>query len=279
MPVTNAAGITVPAITWYGEADSCRLPELRVCAEPVFRNASFCSWRFCTAVGSAGCAVAGASAPASASNGCALRASATGALSRLRADRTATRRTKEHAPSAPLPRPPGAPRARDRRHGRAPPPVAATGRWPAQVARQRLSQLRHRRRRRPPRRRSPWAAGPGSRPWRCGRRCTARRPGCASRRCGCGDHSVAPSTTAASVPAITASIRRLSGPPGAAKRATPSPRDRPWAERQPRSLLPTATRCTRHAIGTHSIPDHLARGPLARRPRRNSAAPNSRSTM
>ena len=42
IPVTSAAGMIVPAITWYGEAGNCKLPGLRVAASPAFAaNASF----------------------------------------------------------------------------------------------------------------------------------------------------------------------------------------------------------------------------------------------
>src|SRR3990167_2039257 len=53
MPVTKAPAITVPAMTWYGEAGSCRDPELRVSVEPDFWKASFWSCRFCAVVASA----------------------------------------------------------------------------------------------------------------------------------------------------------------------------------------------------------------------------------
>jgi hypothetical protein len=70
MPVTSAAGMMVPAITWYGEAGNCRLSALRVAVSPAFAGkASLRSCRFCAAVGSVGEATAGLIAPKGL-NGC-----------------------------------------------------------------------------------------------------------------------------------------------------------------------------------------------------------------
>lgn len=53
IPVTSAAGMTVPAMTRYGDAGNCNAPGFRVAASPAFdMKASFWSWRFCTTVGS-----------------------------------------------------------------------------------------------------------------------------------------------------------------------------------------------------------------------------------